>query len=88
MVGCATVVNKLLDVLSTVCLASNKGFNTSVRRSIKSVHLASFVTLNSLASPGLSYFYLLTETVFAFFMVNNIGFEPITVSLQGEALPK
>ena len=68
MVGCATVVVSLLDVPTTVCLASNKRtLILSVRFSIKSLYLASFVTPGSLASQDLSYFQATTESVFAFF---------------------
>ena len=46
----------LLDVPSTVYLASSKGSNTSVRFSIKLLHLASFVAPGSLAGQDLSHF--------------------------------
>jgi hypothetical protein len=66
VVGLATIVDNLLDVPATVSLASYKGFDPTVRFSIKLLHLASFEAPGSQKCQDLSYFQLPTETVFAF----------------------
>jgi hypothetical protein len=56
---------KLINTPTTVYLAGNKGFKTTVRLPIKPFRLASFLTPDSLSSLDLSHFHLIPAKTFA-----------------------
>ena len=90
------VAVNLLDVPSTVSLASYKGFDPTVRLSIKPLRLASFETPGSLR-PGLKPFSTYNRDGLCFFIYSSIneslhlqlvydtGLEPVTIVLRGQS---